>query len=80
MTADRLHPSKYFLLITPNDLSDLPTKVRGISFGGAGDLAILDEDGNPQIISGLAAGIIHPIATTRVLASGTTATNIVVYW
>jgi len=72
------------VLITPSD-ADLRSDgrpCRGIGFGTAGVLEIVDLQGNTVAIpSGvLAAGIIHPIYATRILATNTTATNIVAFF
>ena len=55
---------------------------RGISIGTAGNLAINDSEGNKVIIPGntLAIGIIHPIVTDKIYSTGTTASEIVVYY
>lgn len=49
---------------------------RGIVVGVAGNVALLDLDGNAMGIFALAAGIPLPILFTRVLATGTTATGV----
>lgn len=81
--------TEYYLnaqAVTPDDNNNLvydtnkPITTRGISIGVAGDLAIHDKDGNAVTLKNLAAGVIHPISTKRVLATGTVATEITAYW
>jgi len=55
----------------------LPT-TRGLYVGGAGDVAVtMAEDGNNVTFVGVLAGSILPVQVTKVLSTGTTATNIV---
>ena len=66
-------------LITPDDNTDLGEVTRAISFGTAGTIRIITEDGTTLTIptGALAAGIMHPIGAQRILSTGTTVTNIV---
>jgi len=61
---------------TPNDSTPLPSGVRGIMVGTAGNVAIVYSNGNEDVLP-LAAntyyGLVFP---TRIKATGTTATNI----
>jgi hypothetical protein len=63
--------------ITPDDNNDLAAITRGIYVGVAGDLRVVMARGQTVLFKALAAGIIHPISASRVLATGTAATNIV---
>jgi len=75
---------KNFAIVVPSTTQDLPMgRTRGIKVDGSGNksnIAIHDEAGNSVIITGLANNVIHPISTTRVLVTGTTATSVVVFW
>jgi hypothetical protein len=74
-------PSPSWLAITPHDTDPQGGPFRGISFAVAGDLVLLDLDGNAlaTIPSGsLAPGVIHPVIFGRVMAA-TTATGVVGY-
>lgn len=53
--------------------------VRGVSFGTAGDLVVIRPDGSTDTFpeGNLAAGGIHPIWCTAIVAELTTAENIV---
>ena len=75
----RIEPGRELVVVTPNDGADLTdTPTRGIYVGVSGDLAVVGEENAASVVLvGIAAGIIHPIAVKRVLATGTTATGIV---
>lgn len=63
--------------ITPDDNTDLvggPT--RGIYVGVTGNLACVMSGGTTVTMTGLAAGVWHPIQAQRILSTGTTATSI----
>lgn len=76
---NELYPARYFVNITPSD-STILQRFRGIMLGVAGNVAIKDENDNTVVIAGLAAGIIHPISSKRIMATGTTATGIVTFY
>jgi len=50
---------------------------RWLYVGTTGNVSIVRWDGTTQVISGLAAGVFHPIYSTSVNTVGTTATNII---
>jgi hypothetical protein len=63
--------------ITPSDSVDMTFETRGIYVGVGGDLKVtLAQDGSAVTFIGLSGGIIHPIAASRIWATGTTATSI----
>lgn len=62
--------------VTPSDDTDLTKVTRGLYVGVSGDVNC-DIGGVTLIFTAMAAGIIHPIAVTRVRATSTTATNMV---
>jgi len=62
--------------ITPNDSTDLTRLTRGLYVGVGGNVAVRI-GGVDVTFSNLAAGVVHPLRVTRVLSTGTTATNIV---
>lgn len=72
-------PAFRLVAITPNDSTDLIQHgLRALWVGGAGNVAIRAlSDGSAVTIAGVPAGTLLPIAVARVLATGTTATNIV---
>ena len=68
-------------LVTPNDTADLPFPTRGLSFATAGALHVRTVAGDDVTIpsGALVRSEIHPLAVTRVYATGTTADGIVAY-
>jgi hypothetical protein len=69
--------------ITPDDNNDLPAPVRRIWVGTAGNLAVILRYGptygtvaSPVTLLNLGVGY-HDLGATRVLATGTTAANLV---
>lgn len=72
--------------VTPND-SDTGSGVvslpgaRALYLGGAGDVAVVlstQPNSTPITLKGLAAGMWHPLYVKKVLATGTTASDILV--
>lgn len=65
--------------VTPNDTTDLTKVADALWVGGAGNIAvILENDTSEVVLNGAAAGqLIQNIRVKRVLATNTTATNIV---
>lgn len=62
--------------ITPDNGTDLATMPRALMVGGAGDAAVICKDGSSITLPALAPGAIYPVRVARVLATGTTATDI----
>jgi hypothetical protein len=75
-------PLDHIAIVATSDGTDLAHESRAIYIGVAGDLKITTDGGETVVIpSGvLAVGVPHPIRATRIWATGTTATNIVVGW
>jgi hypothetical protein len=64
--------------VVPNNSSDLPVTCRALWVGTAGDVALMaDGDAVAVTIKNVANGTLVPIRTRRVMATGTTATDIV---
>lgn len=72
-------PATAFEPIVPSDSAVLDPRPRGIYVGGTGTLVLIDERGAETTLSGLAAGVVHPLAPVRVMASST-ATGLVAVW
>lgn len=70
-------PSEDFFAITPNDNTDLLSVTRGVYIGGSGDIVAQERGGESVTFVGLVAGSVYPFRFRRILATGTTATNIV---
>ncbi len=83
---DDIRPGMYFKNVTPHDSNRIQdgdsndVLTRGILLGVAGDIAIKDQDDTTVVISGLAAGVIHPISTYLIMSTSTTASDICVFW
>lgn len=73
----QLQPSPQFMAVVPSDGSDLPAASRAIYIGGAGDLRVMSIAGDTVTFVGVPAGSVLPIRCSRVLSTGTTATNLV---
>ena len=80
-------PSPSPQLVTKSDTLELtyngePAKTKYISIGTAGNLAIKDSLGNTVIIpaNALEVGTLHPIATGKILSTGTAAAEIVAWF
>jgi hypothetical protein len=61
--------------ITPSDSTIIRTAA--IFVGTGGDLNLEDDNGNVALLKNVAAGVVHPFYARRVLATGTTATDLV---
>lgn len=68
-------PAGYGLAVTPSDTTVLYA-TRALYVGTAGNVAVTDLNGNVTYAS-VPAGSILPIQVTKVLATGTTALNII---
>ncbi len=66
--------------VIPSDTEDLPAVSRGVYLGTAGDISVVMKDGSSLVWKNLAAGIVYPFRVSRILATGTTAADIVVGW
>lgn len=72
----RTHSSGQPFAITPDDDNDLERNVRGVYIGGAGNLTVMKEDGTTETFVTPLVGTVVPVQTKRVMASGTTASNL----
>ncbi len=68
-------PAEHHFAIAPSDTTDLVRRPRAIRIGGEGIVVLRDVAG-VDVAYAVAAGEILPIRCVRVLATGTTATNI----
>lgn len=65
--------------VTPNDSTDLDN--HGVLYvGGTGDVAVTTAGGNAVVFAGVPAGSYIPVIISRVKATDTTATNILVLY
>jgi len=72
-----IFPASRAFPVTPDNLNDLAHTTRAIYVGAYGDLRVITAGGDIVTFVGLAAGLLHSIRVRRVMAAGTTATNIV---
>lgn len=73
-------PAREAAAIVPSDGNDLASLPRAIFVGTAGDLAVTMAGGQSVTLRGVAAGSTLPIRVRRVLATGTTAADLVALW
>ena len=73
---DLLSPASDGAAVTPNDNTDLTTAAKRLWVGGAGNVALTTIRGTSLSYLGVPAGTYLFVRTARVLATGTTATNI----
>lgn len=80
-TADvTSQPCRKYVAITPNDAADLPVSVRAIYVGATGDVVAIgpgDTGTSGITFKAVTAGLWQAIQARRVLATGTSATNLV---
>jgi hypothetical protein len=79
-TRSLTSPPEHGLAVVPNDATDLPHVTRAIYVGGSGDVAVRLQDGTVLSFANVAAGALVPIRVGRVLATGTTASQILALW
>lgn len=71
-------PAMVGFAITPNDSTNLTTVTRAIYVGGAGDLVVRFPGSSTSItFNDVPAGTVLPICVTRVLSTGTVATELI---
>jgi hypothetical protein len=66
--------------VTPSDSADLTNVSRACVVGGAGNVRVTTLGGQTLTITGVVAGQLLPMRFSRVLSTGTTATNITCWW
>jgi hypothetical protein len=67
--------------ITPSDTTDLTQFTRFLYVGGTGDVTVnMAGTGATILFKAIPVGTVLPIRVSRVLATGTTATNLVALW
>lgn len=73
-----IQASPLYAVVTPSDTVALPYITRGIYVGSAGNISVLLPNGTTSVVfTGVLAGSILPIQTSRVNAAGTTAGSLV---
>lgn len=70
-------PARRGFAITASDAVDLAAETRAIYVGSGGTLAVILSSGDTVVLAGLTGGTILPLRISRVLATGTTAGDLV---
>ena len=63
--------------ITPNDTAELEFVTRALFVGQDGDVAVTMKSGDSVVLKNLQGGVVYPLRLTHVLATGTTAADLV---
>ena len=63
-------------VVTPRDDADLPEPIRAVYVGGSGTLCFIDPQGEMNQTGTIRAGSLLPCFMVRLLATGTTATDL----
>ena len=62
--------------VTPDDAVDLPEVTRAVFLGQGGDLAVQFPSGNEVVFRNIKSGVLYPLRLSRILATGTTASDL----
>ncbi len=73
-------PARDAEAILPSDSTDIATLPRALYVGSAGDVAVAMAGGASVVFRNVPAGALLAIRPRRVLATGTTATDLVALW
>jgi hypothetical protein len=73
-------PPENAAAIAPSDAADLGHVTRALYVGGGGDVAARLMGGGEAVFRNLPSGSLIPIRVARVLAAGTTATDLIGLW
>jgi hypothetical protein len=82
-TLEPVTAARHAEAVSPSDTADLTKVTSALYVGVSGDLALIlanDPDTAPVIFKGVAAGTLLQLQCRRVMATGTTATNILALW
>ena len=73
-----LIPAEELAAVTPSDTATLDPPARALYVGASGDVKLDDLAGNTVTLVGVQAGVFHAVRATRIYATDTTATSIVI--
>lgn len=76
----KLLSSSDFDEITPHDTNLLSNVTRGIYVGTGGDVAVVSIRGTTAVFANVPDGSVLEIRARQILATGTTATDLVALW
>jgi hypothetical protein len=69
-------PASHGFAVTPHDTNVLSETTRALYVGSAGTLAVVMASGASFTFTGVASGTVLPVRATKVMATGTSATEI----
>lgn len=78
-TSSLESPAAYLAAVTPDDSADLPVAGRAINVATDGSVRVTTVGGTTGTVY-IAAGGVFPVRASRIWATGTTATGIVVLY
>ncbi|MDO6965511.1 spike base protein, RCAP_Rcc01079 family [Rhizobium alvei] len=70
-------PATHAFAISPNDTTPVSETTRALYIGVGGNLSVTMASGGNTTFTAIASGTLLPIRVTKILATGTTATDIV---
>ena len=73
---DLLSPASRVAVVTPSDAVDLPIASKRLWIGGAGNVTLVTVGGDTVEYPSVPAGTYLQVRAARVMATGTSATNI----
>ena len=73
----REEPFRAGVAVTPSDATVYAPPLDALYVGGAGNVSVVGVDGASFTLNGALAGTIYNVQVAKVMATGTTATNIV---
>ena len=76
LKAENTAPAEGAISVTPNDSNDLTYLARSLFVGTSGNIVVNMADGSSVTFANVQSGQFLPIRVKRILATGTTATNI----
>ena len=78
INATTAGPASFGFAITPSDTVDLPYAVKAIYIGTTGNVVAIFQDSESQVtLKSLQGGSLYPFQLKRILATGTSATDII---
>lgn len=75
--GDQGDPATDAFAITPSDVAEFTYVTRAIYVGGTGNITVIMQDGTQVLFAAVPTGYVLPVKVRQVLATGTTATNLV---
>lgn len=79
-TRSLISPPEAAAALVPHDAADLPHATRALYVGTGGDLVVAFLSGDVVRLANVQAGALLPMRVTRVLATGTTAGDLIGLW